>query len=172
MEKKELRKQMLKLRQNYHQDELKRKSNNILRQILNDTDYKKAKVVALFYPMKQEVNLLELINHNKIFCFPKVTKNGLVFIEYDPNVEFEQSKFGVLEPRDGNIKNKEIDYMITPALAISKDLYRIGYGKGYYDQFLANYRPKHVVGVIYDFQEINSFQIDSFDQKIDKYFKG
>jgi 5-formyltetrahydrofolate cyclo-ligase len=172
MIKNKIRKEMIEIRNNYNQDELKRKNHIIIDQITNDIDYQKSNIVALFYPMKNEVDLLELINNHKTFCFPKVTQDGLVFIEYNSNSKFKQSKFGVLEPVNGNIKNKEIDYIITPALAISKDFYRIGYGKGYYDQFLASNRPNHVVGVIYDFQEIESFKIDSYDQKIDKYFKG
>lgn len=172
MIKSEIRKEMIETRNNYSQDELKRKNHMIIEQITNDIDYQKSNVVALFYPMKNEVDLLELIKDNKIFCFPKVTQDGLVFIEFNSNTKFQQSKFGVLEPVNGNIKNKEINYIITPALAISKDFYRIGYGKGYYDQFLENNKPNHVVGVIYDFQEIESFKVDSYDQKIDKYFKG
>jgi 5-formyltetrahydrofolate cyclo-ligase len=48
----------------------------------------------------------------------------------------------------------------------------VGYGKGYYDRFLSQYRPKKVMGVIYDFQEVETFHIDEYDQKLDGMIKG
>jgi 5-formyltetrahydrofolate cyclo-ligase len=35
----------------------------------------------------------------------------------------------------------------VPALGFDKDLYRLGYGKGYYDQFLARARDIPSIGV-------------------------
>jgi len=78
----------------------------------------------------------------------------------------------VMEPMEGDIVDLEIDYMIVPALAILKSGYRIGYGKGYYDQFLKRIRPHRAVGVIYGFQEIDSFEIAEHDQPLDAYYTG
>jgi len=172
MDKMVLRKEMLEKRNKQDKNNLLLKSLNIVNQIKTDSDYINSNVIALFYPMEYEVNLLKLLDDNKIFCFPKVTKDGLIFIKYEKNQNFVQSKFKVFEPIDGIIIDDKIEYLIAPALLISKELYRIGYGKGYYDKFLSLFRPKHVVGVIYDFQEVKSFKYDDYDQKLDKYFKG
>lgn len=41
----------------------------------------------------------------------------------------------------------EIDCILVPGLGFDRDLYRIGYGKGYYDRFLAKTGDLHTIGV-------------------------
>ena len=170
--KNDIRRQMIKIRTESSSTAFNAQNDQIIKHILNDQKYIDAKCVGLFYPLKNEVNLIALTNGNKQYAFPKVEPDGIHFYLLDSKTSFRKSKFGVLEPHEGLIVDQEIDYLLVPALAISKDLYRIGFGKGYYDRFLALHRPKHVYGVIYDFQEINSFTQDVFDQKLDGYFKG
>jgi 5-formyltetrahydrofolate cyclo-ligase len=172
MTKKEIRKQMLEMRSKFDRSEMRKKNRHIIQQIKHDKDYIDAKCVAIFYPMRNEVNLLELLNLKKTFAFPKIMDDGMHFIKYYPHQEFAASSFGVSEPITGDIVDDQIDYILTPALAISKKGYRVGYGKGFYDYFLAKHRPSHVVGVIYDFQEIDDFSINEHDQKLDRYIKG
>jgi 5-formyltetrahydrofolate cyclo-ligase len=172
MMKSEIRKLMFEKRNQANLDDLTRSSLDIISQIQSDKNYQDAKLVAIFYPMEREVNLLGLLKDSKDFCFPKVTREGLHFFKYDLNQTFMKTKFGVMEPVGGLVVDDIIDYMCTPALAISKELYRIGYGKGYYDHFISQHRPKHVVGVIFKFQELLELPYDSLDQKLDYYIKG
>jgi len=173
MIKSELRKAMINKRSSMTPDQVNEKSKHIVDQIRLDQDYINASIVALFYPMKEEVNLLTLLEDQKTFLFPRVEKDGIHFYVYHQEMTWIKSAFGVLEP-DGktNEYKNNIDYMLAPALAISKDFYRVGYGKGYYDRFLSQYRPKKVMGVIYDFQEVETFHIDEYDQKLDGMIKG
>lgn len=172
MTKKEIRSLMLLERNLRDPIELNLKNQKIIKDIKNDPLFMKASCVSIFYPMKGEINLLSLIHEKKTFCFPKIESTGMRFYKYQPLQEFAPSKFGVMEPISGDICDLEIDYMLVPALAISKDNYRIGYGKGYYDQFLSKHRPEHVFGVIYDFQEFDELPHEPYDQKLDGYFKG
>lgn len=173
MTKKELRILMLKKRSEMNIDLLFKQSASIVDQIRQDEDYIKAKRVALFYPMQTEVNLLSLLeDQDKEFCFPKVCGSHLHFYPCDKDQSFIKSSFGVMEPQGGKICDDHIDYMLAPALAISIDLYRIGYGKGFYDGFLKTHRPKKVMGVIYDFQLLNEIPHDEYDEVLDGYIKG
>jgi 5-formyltetrahydrofolate cyclo-ligase len=153
-------------------NDIKRMNDDLIQQILKDHTFQDAKSVAIFYPMQGEVNLLELIKLPKRFSFPKIVDQLMHFYEYNEQTQFVKSKFGVLEPEDGTITDESIDYMLVPALVISKDLYRIGYGKGFYDHFLSNYRPKTVIGVIYEFQETDHIPNETHDQQLDGFFKG
>jgi 5-formyltetrahydrofolate cyclo-ligase len=171
MTKKDIRKHMKQMRLQMDTSILEKENKVIFSKLEKDPDFKKASLVAIFYPMENEVNLMKLVGQRRL-AFPKVINQELHFIEYVPHQTFEKSAFGVMEPMEGNIVDEQIDYMIVPALAISKSGFRIGYGKGYYDQFLSRVRPRRVVGVIYGFQEIESFEIADHDQKLDTYYTG
>lgn len=42
---------------------------------------------------------------------------------------------------------KQIDCILVPGLGFDRERHRIGYGKGYYDRFLAQIGPIHTIGV-------------------------
>ncbi len=151
---------------------LKAQSESIIKQIKEDPNYQKAHYVGIYYPIKDEVNLLPLLKEPKKFAFPRVDPDGIHFYEYGETTSFTKSKLGVPEPHLGLRCDKKIEYMLVPALAISTLGHRIGYGKAYYDHYLTFDRPEHVYGVIYDFQEISDFGYDEHDVRLDGYFKG
>jgi 5-formyltetrahydrofolate cyclo-ligase len=56
--------------------------------------------------------------------------------------EFHVTKYGIEEPMDGiDIDPKKIDLVFVPMLICDKQGYRVGFGKGFYDRFLALCRP-------------------------------
>ena len=56
---------------------------------------------------------------------------------------------------------------ITPGVCFSRDLYRIGYGKGFYDKFYSEHREIYKIGLTYDECIIDNFNVDMYDQKLD-----
>lgn len=53
------------------------------------------------------------------------------------------NEYNIPEPIDGiEIKNSKIDVVFVPLLACDKNGNRIGYGKGFYDNFLASCKPE------------------------------
>ncbi len=173
MMKQALREKMIKLRNSQTEHDKQIKNQSIITQIRNHDHFLKAKTVALFYPMMGEIDLLDLLTENKIFLFPRVCKNEMDFYMYHKQMTWEKSKFGVREPaRSEQIFHDKIDFMIVPALAISKDRSRVGYGKGFYDQYIQKHDIKYAIGVIYDFQEVETIETTSFDQRLDEYIKG
>lgn len=171
MTKKEIRKIMLEKRDKLDKKEHKIKNQNIIEKIRQDKRYIKSNDIAIFYPFGAEINLIPLTKDNKNFYIPRVEKDGMHFYKFDKNTRLKKSKFGIPEPTSGEICDERIDFMIVPALAISKDKYRIGYGGGYYDKFIGKNNLKHKIGVIFDFQEIDYIPVEKFDQKLDDYIK-
>lgn len=55
---------------------------------------------------------------------------------FNDDVEMAPNSFGIIEPVNGEKVNaNEIDLVLTPLLAFDKKGYRVGYGKGFYDNF-------------------------------------
>lgn len=87
----------------------------------------------------------------------------------DDDMVFEENQFGIPEPISGvEISSEWIDIVFVPLLAFDEMGNRVGYGKGYYDRFLATCREDVVtVGLSY-FPPLSKIDdIDFFDKKID-----
>ena len=103
------------------------------------------------------------LQDGKRVCVPRTYPQGrMEFVEYDPEI-LEKTRFGLLEPNEqGKVVDKsEIDLIHVPGVVFQSEGYRIGYGAGYYDRYLADYSGK-TVSTIYSIQE-GEFQPDSFD---------
>lgn len=79
--------------------------------------------------------------------------------------ELAPARFGILEPRPEflRITNPPDDSVaIVPGIAFQPDGYRIGYGGGFYDRFLAHYAGVSI-GLAFDVQIVESFPIEAHD---------
>jgi len=61
------------------------------------------------------------------------------------NTVIKVSKYGIPEPVDGiEIPAEKLNVVFVPLLAFDEKGNRIGYGKGFYDRFLANCNPEAI----------------------------
>ena len=122
--------------------------SSLLAKKLSETkEYKNAQNIMLFYPLKEEINLLSLFNDKtKSFYLPKIDGENLLCCPYDyEKDELCVSCFNTKEPKT-ETKNKDlIDLIIIPALACDRNHYRLGYGGGFYDRFLKDFAGKKIV---------------------------
>lgn len=129
--------------------------------------FQEVKTLATYLSMGHEFSTASLIQaalqDGKRVCVPRTYPQGrMEFMEYDPEI-LEKTRFGLLEPNEqGKVVDKsEIDLIHVPGVVFQSEGYRIGYGAGYYDRYLADYSGK-TVSTIYSIQE-GEFQPDSFD---------
>jgi 5-formyltetrahydrofolate cyclo-ligase len=83
--------------------------------------------------------------------------------------ELEPARFGILEPRPGTrriAKPPPDSIVIAPGVAFSVDGWRIGYGGGYFDRFLADFGGP-IIGLAYDIQIVTHIDNDPFDIPMD-----
>ena len=132
--------------------------------------FQEAKTLATYLSMGHEFSTASLIQaalqDGKRVCVPRTYPQGrMEFVEYDPDI-LEKTRFGLLEPNErGQVVDKaEIDLIHVPGLVFQSKGYRIGYGGGYYDRYLADFAGK-TVSTIYSIQQ-KEFQPDAFDQAV------
>jgi len=66
----------------------------------------------------------------------------LASVVYSSTCPVVQNKWGLSEPEGGTVLHPEaIDLAVVPLLCFDERGFRVGYGKGYYDRFLAKCKP-------------------------------
>ena len=77
-------------------------------------------------------------------------------------------RFGIPEPPAANSETPpEPDLVIVPGCAFDRQGGRLGYGKGYYDRFLAARKAIPLVGFAFAFQVVDSLPLDPWDRRMD-----
>jgi len=87
----------------------------------------------------------------------------------DDDTEFSENMYGITEPvATEKIPNDSIDIVLIPLLAFDTKGYRVGYGKGFYDRFLADCNKDIIkIGLSY-FEPIGAIEdVDAHDIKMD-----
>ena len=99
-----------------------------------------AKVVALFSPLADEPQLWPLVERlaqTQSVVLPRVEGDVMNFYIYDKDT-MAIGSYGINEPHDGQpVAPCEIDAVVVPGVAFTKNGARMGRGKGYYDKYLS-----------------------------------
>lgn len=86
---------------------------------------------------------LEFRNPGLITAYPRIdVERGLMqAVIVHEETKFVKKAFSVFEPEGNEILQPEnIDLILVPLLCFDKNGFRVGYGKGFYDRFLAKCR--------------------------------
>ena len=85
------------------------------------------------------------------------------------NTKIKKNEWNIPEPLDGiPIDTSQIDVVFVPLLAFDKKGNRIGYGKGFYDRFLAKCKPETVkIGLSFFDAETEIFETTPGDIGMD-----
>eukprot|EP01047_Picozoa_sp_COSAG01_P013860 COSAG01_NODE_662_length_14431_cov_31.385775_7_plen_188_part_00 len=145
--KNELRKEFLKKRQTISEANRLKQSKEANQHLINFVKEHKINCIAAYMPILNELQLEELFIYclkNKIdLCFPKIINNRLNFYQIDNiNKDFKKGPYNIEEPKNTCKQRNlsEIQLILLPGLAFDLNYNRIGYGKGYYDRTLKNYK--------------------------------
>jgi 5,10-methenyltetrahydrofolate synthetase len=121
--------------------------------------YRYADALLLYSPLAHEININKIAIHalanGKTVAYPKCDTVGST-MEYHIVESLDQlvrGAYGIKEPPANlpvyDIKSTEKAVCIVPALVYDKCGYRLGYGKGYYDRYLAEFNGAKV-GLVYN----------------------
>ncbi|MGJ3234238.1 5-formyltetrahydrofolate cyclo-ligase [Marivirga sp.] len=174
MDKNTLRKVYLEKRKFLSQAEYERRNQMLYHRLIKFLENNLVKSIHTFIPIKKnkepdvfpfvqylwtekpEVDVITGVSdlHNPIMQHMKITQS----------TTFLENKWGIPEPKDGEIYPiDKIECVLVPMIAGTKSGHRIGYGKGYYDRFLAKCNPKT------EFVGINLGPLLEGDLFIDRY---
>lgn len=147
------------------------KDKIIFEKVINNDKVLEAKTILIYVSKDSEVDTLNLIEYFLKFknvAVPKTYNNEIEFYYIKSLDELKLGTFNVLEPITKNLVTDFSESVsITPGIAFSKDNYRIGYGKGYYDRFYSKNRV-FSMGLCYKECLINNIYPNKYDQKLDE----
>lgn len=176
MDKNELRKNIMALRNSMNMEEKASQDSRIFKNVVSSKYYNEATILMVYVSFGLEVDTKCIIEHalenNKIVCVPKIInkREGMKAIRIESLDELIKNKFGILEPVNfqKEVCAKDIDLFLVPGLAFDNLGGRIGYGAGYYDRFLKEAKDKSFkIGLAYNFQVIEKVPMMENDVYLD-----
>jgi 5-formyltetrahydrofolate cyclo-ligase len=149
--------------------------------ILGNQDFfRVAQRIAFYQVTGGEIDprmLLDLALSEGKSCFlPIIQQDNPEFVSfapYDANTELVPNKWGIAEPSTSEvISPTNFDVVFVPLVGFSKDCFRLGMGKGFYDRtfsFKIFNRPSSpmLVGLAHESQLVDSFPVESWDVRLD-----
>ncbi len=172
-QKKALRQEMLVRRAKTNGELKNRYDQWVCEQLENIILEKGYQKVHAYLPMGKEIDispLLQSLLEKKITVvvpktLPKRKLENLVLTDLN---KVEKGVFGTTHPSDSKIYNEDFDLIIVPGLAFDKNNYRLGYGGGYYDNFIVNHQESKKIGIFYPFQEVEKVPTQAHDVQLDE----
>lgn len=157
MKKSELRKIYLEKRKNLSQDEVSLLSEKIFANFINYFKPISEQKVHVFIPiekfkeMNTQIFIDYFLNRNIKVYVPKIVDTKLIAVQILSDTQFETNNWGISEPfsnEDSGVL--DFDFVITPLLYCDFKGNRVGYGKGFYDEFFSNIsKDSKKIGVNY-----------------------
>lgn len=170
-EKKALREEMRSKRRFLEIEEIAEYSAEICEKSLEYV--KDAKAVCIFLPAFKEPDTFGIIEELwsrgiKVAVPISDTDTFEITLSYIENREsLERGAYGIYEPTViHEVDENDIDVIFVPGLAFDRNGGRMGFGKGYYDKFLARSRGIKI-GLCYDFQLFDAIPTEKHDVPMD-----
>ena len=171
MNKSQLRKKFLKIRNNKFNKNLKINTNNFISFL--KINMNNINTLGGYYPSNYEVDDLEILGllekKNFKISLPVIRKNNQMdFFKWSNNDPLKINKFGIPEPI--SLKKFYPDILLVPLVGYDDDLNRLGYGGGFYDRYIEKIeKNKKIIkiGLAFSFQKTKNIPLNQYDKKLD-----
>lgn len=168
----EIRKAALDRRNAIPAEERAASSARICSWVMDDDLFLNARGIHVYQPIGSEVDIRAIIDT----AWEMGKDVGMMVVSEDGGshqfaitaaTQFQRSSLGILQPTDAEPFDMNLcDLVIVPAVAADEQCNRLGYGKGYYDQFLMSF-PRPAIGVVFEAQIVPAVPIDEGDICLD-----
>lgn len=174
-EKKELRRTFRRLRKEMPAEEKALSDTAIAETFLNSPFYSRAQTLFVYNSLPQEIDTNRIIHcaweQGKAvaapFCDPET--HAMRFYRILSADDLRAGAYGILEPDPARCKPVDPDadsLCLVPGFAFDENGFRLGYGGGYYDRFLAVF-PGTSVGLCRENGLVPKLPADAFDKNVD-----
>ena len=156
----------------------KAKLDDLLLIQFQKTDLPFIKTLLSYWPIEENkepdahlfTDYLEFKNPELIIAYPKTDFiiNEMDAIVTNEETDFLKNEYNIYEPEEGNrMAADEIDMILVPLLTFDKKGFRVGYGKGFYDKYLADCRKDCIKAGFSYFEPVDEIEdLDKFDIKL------
>ncbi|WP_052599532.1 5-formyltetrahydrofolate cyclo-ligase [Aureispira sp. CCB-QB1] len=171
-EKKALRAEILLKRNNIPIEKKSVYDARIVRDLMALIQARNCTNVHAYLPMGAEINIYPLIEKlleqkTNVYC-PKTLKNRkLEHLKLEALDKLEEGLWGTKHPNQKSIYEGSFDLILVPGLAFDAHGNRLGYGGGYYDNFLSQHPHAYKVALAYPFQIVEAVPTEAHDFKVD-----
>ena len=150
------------------------RSAKICSAIREHAAWKNAQTVCAFLPMRAEPQIQELWKSDpgaRRFCFPRGGGGALELVRIDEPAVLERATWKMDLPEISNAQTvslAEVDLILVPGVAFSRDGWRLGRGGGFYDRLLAGRSTETTaLGICFEVQIAKALPLEEHDLKVD-----
>ena len=167
-QKKELRREISRLRKAHTDEEIHRMSLAVKEQVLGLMEYQRAETLYAYMDYKHEVKTRDLIRcawaQGKKVAVPKVLGQEMRFFYITSfEADLEEGSFGIQEPKEDAPAGDEDALLLMPGVVFDLQRHRVGYGGGFYDRFLEQHPGLTTVALAFEFQVREEVPFEEFD---------
>lgn len=128
--------------------------------------------IRAYVSFRNEVNTIPLIEKcltmNKTISVPKVYGEDMIFYRIQDTSDLCEGYMGIREPsEDLPVMYSHSGIIIVPGMVFDRRGNRAGYGRGFYDRYLAKFPELIKIGVAFDFQLVDEIDTNPFDVAMD-----
>ena len=150
------------------------RSSALIEQLTQLEGLATAALVHTYVGVGSEVQTLPLIEQLldrgvRVVCPRVAAGHHLEHREIRSTDELVESAIGLLEPDPGRcaeVALSAVELVLVPGLAFTRDGYRLGYGRGYYDRLLAECEAT-AIGIAFDAQLLDALPREAHDRAVD-----
>jgi len=183
--KRQLRSHIAQVLSNLSAKEKKRQSDIVVEKVLKHPVFLKSQRISIYLSTADEVDTEPIIKKifelNKNCYVPRYHKNVMEMVRLNDMRDWETlplTKWNIKQPsikeeRENALNTGGLDLVIMPGVAFSRDNWRLGHGKGYYDSYLTALfkqqpdNPPKTFAIAFKEQIVETLPVHDHDVQLD-----
>lgn len=179
IDKPKLRKQYMACRDQQELALRRTLSRNIIEKLTATELFGQAELLLIYMDFRSEVMTTSLVEallekkEKRVFC-PHTLGQEMNFYEISHMGQLQEGSWGIREPEPAEERRFTLEQsdryrclVIVPGVVFDRNRRRIGYGRGFYDRFLAAYPQIPSIGLAYECQMAPEIPEEGYDRKPD-----